>query len=128
MPVKVSSGEKNIQVADWGTRILKTSIFALVFLIPLFFMPLSYGLGDFNKQVLLIILSCIGVCGWMLKTFISSKFTLRMHPIHLGVGALVVASGLSAIFSVSGYRSFWGTSQVLAPAFVSVAVAQRWMI
>lgn len=44
-----------------------------------------------------------------------------MHPIHIGVGALVLASGLSAIFSVSGYGSFWGTSQVLAPAFVSVA-------
>jgi len=113
--------KENPSIIAWCDKILKTSMYVLVFLLPLFFGPWSYQVGDLNKLALLVILSFLGLAAWVAKTLFSGKLILRLSPIHITMGALVVVCGLSTFFSAARYGSFWGAGQVFAPSFVCVA-------
>ena len=58
-------------------KISKISIYLLVFLLPLFFLPWTVSVLDFNKQLLLILLVFISLLCWLLKSLQEGKINLN---------------------------------------------------
>ena len=98
-----------LRVCDFIT---KYSIYALIFLVPVFFLPWTTDVLNFNKQALLLLLVFISFFALMLKTLISGKFELNISKTHIVVGVLFVVYLFATLFSVDKYGSFWGQSQI----------------
>ena len=89
-------------------KITKTSIYLLVFILPLFFLPWTANVLDFNKQALLIFLVFISLFSWLLKSLIEGKISLNFNLFNIPVLVFLVISGIGTFFSFYRYGSFWG--------------------
>ena len=101
------------------SKISKISIYLLVFLLPIFFLPFTTSVLDFNKQTLLIFLVFISLFCWLLKSLQEGKISLNFSIFNLSVVILFLVLGLSTIFSSWSYGSFWGWPLNVAPAFLT---------
>ena len=99
--------------------IIKYSVYAIIFLIPVLFLPWTADALDFNKQSVLVLLVFVALLSWMLKVLISGKLEINTTPMHIVVGALFVVYLLATIFSTYSYGSFWGWPQVISESLVS---------
>jgi len=106
-----------IKICD---RISKFSIFATIFLMPIFFLPWTADVLDFNKQTLLILLGFVALFAWMIKVLVLGKLELNFSKIHIVVGVLFLIYLLATIFSLNKYGSFWGWPQVTAESLLSL--------
>jgi len=106
-----------LKVCDW---VAKYSIYAAIFLTPLFFLPWTSEVLDFNKQALLIFLAVVSFFAWVLGVLISGKLELNIDKIHIFVGVLFLAYVLSTVFSVYRYGSFWGWPQITSESLLSI--------
>ena len=106
-----------LKVCDWFT---KYSIYAAIFLMPIFFLPWTADVLDFNKQALLILLGSIALFAWMLKVLISGKFELNISKMHIVIGVLFLIYLLTTLFSVNRYGSFWGWPQITAESMLTM--------
>lgn len=89
-------------------KISKVSIYLLVFLFPIFFLPWTVNVLDFNKQILLFILSFISFASWGIKVLIDKELKISFNLIFIVISLFLVSVGLSTIFSSWQYGSFWG--------------------
>ena len=91
------------------SRIIKVSIYLLVFLLPLFWLPFSFEVFEFNKQYLLFFLVSLGFWAWLAKMIISDKeIRWRRTPLDLPVLIFLGVAIFSAIFSVDKTSSLFG--------------------
>ncbi len=88
--------------------ISKVSIYFLVFLLPIFFLPWTANILDFNKQALLIILVFLSLFAYALKSLISGKVSFNLSGFHIVVILLFLVYLVSTILSLWPYGSFWG--------------------
>jgi len=90
-------------------RIIKYSIYLLVFLIPLWFLPFSFEQFEFNKQYLLCFLSSIAFFAWLSKMIlVNQEIKFRKTSLDLPILVFVATAILSTIFSVDKYSSILG--------------------
>ncbi len=92
-------------------KLIKISLYSLVFFTPLFFLPLTAWPVSLNKQVFLIFLALFSLILWLTKIIVSGELKLRHSKISLGVLLLLAVLGVSTLFSSSRLQSFWGMSQ-----------------
>ncbi len=89
--------------------IIKCSIYVLVFLIPIFFLPFSFEAFEFNKLYLLLFLTSLGFFAWLAKMVIYDKeLRLRRTPLDVFILIFLAVAVLSAIFSVDKISSVFG--------------------
>ncbi len=101
-------------------RISKLSIYLLVFLFPLFFLPWTSSVLNFNKQALLIFLVFISFFAAMIKILISGKLKISLTWLYIPlIISLLVLLG-STIFSLYSYGSFWGWPQSTDESFLTI--------
>jgi len=100
--------------------VTKNSIFALIFLVPLFFLPWTSDVLDFNKQAVLLVLVFLSLFASMLKILVSGRLELRKSVVHIVVGVLFIVYLLATIFSVYGRGSFWGQPQLASESMITV--------
>ncbi len=112
--------KKSSQVIEVCEKISKGSIFLLVFLLPLFFLPWTANVLDFNKQALLIILVSISMFAWVLKVLILGKFSFNLNWFHIPVVIFFLILLVSTIFSLWPYGSFWGWPQITSESLLSL--------
>lgn len=90
-------------------RIIKYNIYVLVFLLPLFWLPFSFEIFEYNKQYLLFFLSSLALFAWILKQVVYDKeIRCKKSPIDYLVLGFLFISLISAIFSVDKDSSFLG--------------------
>ncbi len=90
-------------------KIIKTSIYLLVFLLPLFFLPFSFEAFEFNKQYLLFFLVSAGLFSWIAKmVLVDKEIRFKRSPLDLFVLVFLFIAVLSAIFSVDKSSSLLG--------------------
>ncbi len=90
-------------------RIIKTSVYLLVFLIPLFFLPISFESFEFNKQYLLFFLVSLAFFAWLVKmVLVDKQIRFRWTPLAFFVLAFLVVAIISTIFSVDKSSSLFG--------------------
>lgn len=119
MATKLSSKEYPL-VTAWCDRVVRGALFALIFLIPIFFSPWSYGVGEFNKQALLIVLVFVALAAWIIKALVLGQFAFKPHAAHIGLAVLLAVGALSTFFSSAKSTGFWGTGQIAAQSLISV--------
>ena len=112
--------QKPFSVTHACDRIMKISIYTLVFLMPLFFAPWSSDILDFNKQALLIILIFIAAFSWIIKTLVSGTVTVNNNKINIAIGVLFLVYLVSTLFSIFKYGSFWGLPQPASESLISL--------
>ncbi len=108
------------QILRISHLVTKYSIYALVFLIPVFAVPFSPDALDFNKQALLVFLVFISLFAWMVNVLISGNIPININKVNIAMGMLFLVSLASTIFSVSRYGSFWGWPQIGSESLLSV--------
>lgn len=106
-----------LKICDW---VAKYSIYAVIFLMPLFFLPWTADVLDFNKQTLLVLLGFVALFAWMLKVLISGKFEINISKIHVVIGVVFLIYLLATFFSVNKYGSFWGWPQSSSESLLSL--------
>ena len=107
------------KVFDW---IIFGSIFAVFFLVPLFFTGrVSQGTG-FEKMILFYFLVLVGLVTWALKSLIEGEMNIKRTPLDIPLLAIVLFFGLSTLLSVSPIDSLVGSYGNPAKGFVAVLV------
>ncbi len=90
-------------------RIIKLSIYSLVFLTPLFLLPFSFEVYEFSKQYLILFLVSIGFIAWLAKMiFINKEIRFRKTPLNILVFVFLLISIISAFFSIDKNSSLFG--------------------
>lgn len=100
--------------------ISKYSIYVLVFLLPILFLPWTSDMLDFNKQTLLVLLVSIALFSWIIKVLVSGKFSANLNKTHIAVLVLFLVSLVSTLFSLDKYGSFWGWPRVTSESLLSL--------
>ncbi len=112
----------------WGVagsvydRIVQVIIYASVVLLPLFYLPWTTGLLEYNKQLLVLIVASVGVVAWLLGVVVSGKLSIRTSPMDKGVLAVFIASAIATAFSLDKGKSLFGFGYSLSDALLSVTV------
>ena len=90
-------------------KIIKWSIYLLVFFLPIFFLPFSFEAFEFNKQYLLFFLVSLAFLAWLTKmVLVDKEIKFKRSPLDLFVLAFLFVAVLSAIFSVDKGSSLFG--------------------
>lgn len=101
-------------------KVSKISIYVLVFLLPILFLPWTANVLDFNKQAALILLVFISIFAWMLKILISGKASFNFSLVHTPVIVLFLVYAVSTVFSLWRYGSFWGWPGLTSESLISL--------
>ncbi len=89
-------------------KIIKYSLYSLVFLVPIFFLPFTNFPVAQNKQTLLAGFCFFIIILWAVKVFSSGKISFIWNKITFAVFLLLLALGISTFLSGSKIQSFWG--------------------
>lgn len=93
------------KIIDW---VVKFSIYATVFFIPLFFLPIVPSALELNKQFLLVILAGIGFLAWVGKMAWLNEIRFKKNFILIPALTFVGILALSSFFSAYSAKSIWG--------------------
>jgi len=118
-PLKFSRGPTE-QVIKVSEKIYKIIIYLLVFLVPIFFSPLTVDPLDFQKQFLFFILIFLALLFWSIKVFLSGRVEINFNFLNIPVLIFLLIYGLSTIFSSFPYGSFWGWPLNISQGFLTL--------
>lgn len=95
-------------------RALEISWLATIFLIPLFFNPLSHNLFYLNKalllQFLVISMLAFSVADWMRSSYHGLKWqSIVSSPLHLSILVFGLLAIVATVASITPAISFWGS-------------------
>lgn len=83
----------------------KISLYLLIFLFPLFFLPFTQNILSFPKQLLLLLLGSLSLIGWTMKQIINGNFLIRKNNfLYFSSFILFLSFLISSIFSLWGMR------------------------
>lgn len=102
------------------SRLSRWFLLAGVLLLPVFFLPWSTSVLEFNKQILLLVLAGGSLILWLLHVVVSGQLSWRYNPLDKGVAAFLLAIALSTIFSLARFKSLFGLTGSLSDALVTV--------
>ncbi|OHA63242.1 MAG: hypothetical protein A2842_00405 [Candidatus Wildermuthbacteria bacterium RIFCSPHIGHO2_01_FULL_48_25] len=98
----------------------KWSLYLLVFLIPLWFLPFTQDILNFQKQVLLAVLVFLALIAFLARTVNAGELGIRLTWLHVPVLGVVLVMGISTLFSQWKYGSFWGWPLDVTDNFLTV--------
>jgi len=108
--------ERLAEKTNFYSRALEVFWLAVIFLVPLFFNPLSHQAYYLNKalllQLLVFIMLALTVAGWIYNRSGLQRFSLKRvarYPLRLAIVLFGLLSGLSTIASITPSVSFWGS-------------------
>ncbi len=101
---------KKINYSNLLSFLIKASVYSLVFLIPLFWLPFSFEAFEFNKQYLLIFLTSFAFFIWLLREVTREKTIKIIKSLfYIFIFLFLLSALLSIIFSVDKTSSLFGT-------------------
>ncbi len=115
-----SAAADRSKVAGAFDAIITTSIAAFFFGLPIFFVGLTSQGIVFEKQMYFYFWLLIGLVAWVSKGVMIGEMRIRRTPIDIPVLIFVAVYGLSTLFSVDRWESFWGSFGDPSRGFLSV--------
>ena len=89
--------------------VIKYSIYILVFLMPLFWLPWTIEAYEFNKQYLLFFLTGLALLAWLVKMIVvQRKIVFRRTPLDIWILLFMLMTVLSTVFSIDKISSWLG--------------------
>ncbi|HUO75742.1 MAG TPA: tetratricopeptide repeat protein [Candidatus Paceibacterota bacterium] len=101
-------------------KIVQGLLYVVVFLIPLFYLPWTSSVLEYNKQLLLVVVASIGLIVWLLGVVVTGKLNTRPTPVDKGILGVLAATIVATIFSMARMKSVFGLSTSLSSSLVSV--------
>ncbi len=102
-------------------KIVKVSIYLLVFLLPLFWLSSSVEVFEFNKTYLLFFLVSIGFLAWLTgMIFKEKKIRFKKGPLDIFVLVFLLVMILNAVFSVDKTSSIFGFYGRIWPNLIGI--------
>lgn len=102
-------------------KIINFSIYALVFLIPFFFLPFSAEIVEFNKLYLLIALAALGFFAWIYKMLFQEKTVkIRAGKGDLAILIFLILTVASVFFAKDKITAIWGENTRFWPSLIGV--------
>jgi tetratricopeptide (TPR) repeat protein len=98
----------------------KIILYFLLFLIPIFFLPFTQNILDYQKQFLLIFLISLSLICQIIKFLIEGKISFNFHPLHFLIFLIILIFGLSTLFSKSKAESFFGFPLMISQSFLTL--------
>jgi len=95
-------------------------IYVLVFLLPLWFLPVTINSVEFNKQVLLVFLVVVTFILWLIKILNQGEIRWKGSILNILLGVFLVIYVLATIFSQRAYGSLVGWSTHLSGSLINV--------
>jgi len=89
-------------------KISKIISVVLIFLVPIFFLPITSEFYSFNKLTLIVIATIILLVLWGIKTIKGERLEIIKSPVDKSLLALLAVLILSTIFSISKTDSIFG--------------------
>lgn len=114
---------QGVQVGTSGgvfSRVINYGVVALAVLLPLFFLPLTYELREFNKQSLLIFAVLVMSAAWVIRILTLRKVQWRKTSLDYVILAYGFIYLLSTLFSVDKASSFLGYYGRFSGSFLTV--------
>lgn len=111
--------KKTVVILD---KLVMVSIFMLFAGLPLFFLNLTYQGINFEKQYYFYLWTFIGLVAWGAKSIVVGSLTIRRTPLDLVLLSFLIVCGVSTIFSIDRYHSFFGFFSNPTQGFVSVLI------
>jgi tetratricopeptide (TPR) repeat protein len=109
-----------MQVQILFDRLNKISIYCLVFLFPIFFLPLTENYIEQSKHLLFIFLVILSLIGYLGKSLASGFLEINLSkPIIISLVVLFLFYLTSSVFSSWSYLSFLGLGYDFYDNFVS---------
>src|SRR3989344_2396348 len=102
--------------------IVRWALMVGVFLTPLLFLPWTTSFLELNKGLLLIAVAGTGLIAWLLALVSSGRFSWRPNVFDKGVLAILGATIVATIFSISRFNSLLGTVNNLASSLMMICV------
>lgn len=100
--------EKNSAKNTFWLKLGRFFLFLLIFLLPLFFLPTTIYPVDANKQFLAVFLVSASLLCYLANSYFTRKIIYAKSILVFAAVFFVIASGLSALFSVSPNNSLYG--------------------
>ena len=97
-------------------------LYAVVFLLPLWFLPFTQNVLLYQKQTLLVVLVFLGLVAWLAKIVNQGEIRLRMSFLYIPVALLLLSVGISTLLSKWAFGSFWGWPLSLTDNFLTLLV------
>ncbi|MBI5732092.1 MAG: tetratricopeptide repeat protein [Candidatus Magasanikbacteria bacterium] len=97
-------------------------IYCLVFLTPLFFLPLTIEPLELNKYFLLYLFIFLAVLCWVSRGVLRKTFEFRRTPLDIPLLILWLAALVSSIVSKDRFVSFFGDFSLLNLSFLNLTV------
>jgi len=88
--------------------IIKYCVYAVVFLMPIFFLPFTYEMVEYNKQVLLWMFAGVVLLAWLLKIAKEKTIVFKKSWVNSAVLIFICVNILVLVFSKNIYTSLWG--------------------
>ncbi len=100
-------------------KIIRWLVYAAALITPLWFLPFTADTTEFNKQVLLILVSGLGLVLYLVDVIKNGVFRYKKSSLYLPIIGLVLASLMSVFFSVSKSTSLFGLANSRSSSFIS---------
>lgn len=95
---------------------------ALLFLTPVFFIPVTFEYFEFNKQMLLWLGTGAALVLWGTRSIVVDKrLVYKRTPLDVPIAIVIAVWGLATAVSVDPYASWFGTYGRFADAFLGTA-------
>jgi tetratricopeptide (TPR) repeat protein len=89
--------------------VIKFSLYSLIFLMPLFWLPWTIEAFELNKLYLLVFLVALAFLAWLVKMVtVRKRFVFYRTPLDIWILVFMTVSVLTAIFSVDKISSWLG--------------------
>src|SRR3989338_8327761 len=110
-----------MQSANLLEGVRKVSLYLVLVLIPLWFLPLTQDALVYQKQALLVVLVFLSLLTWLGRAVQQGEVSLRLTWLYLPIALVVGTVGVSTMFSLWKYGSFWGFPLNIADSFLTIA-------
>src|SRR3989338_5934640 len=117
--------EVNLHVDTSGSspifvKIIRWLVYVAAFMTPLFFLPFTADVLEFNKQVLLVVVAGAGLLLYLVDIIRTGNIKYRGSIFYVPVLVLVVAAIVSVVFSVHRGASLFGLGEGRADSLISL--------
>jgi len=99
---------------------VKKIIYVLVFLIPLWFLPLTINAVEFNKQALMVLLIVVALILWSVKILNRGEIKWKKNLLNIVFLIFALICIISTILSIRSYGSLVGWSDHLNSSLVNI--------
>ncbi|MBI4437545.1 tetratricopeptide repeat protein [Candidatus Uhrbacteria bacterium] len=122
MPTVFSTGGRARAMQSLFAQVTSWATYLLFFLVPIFFLPWTSSILEVNKQMLLVILTVLGLVAWLGQMVLEKRLTFKAGWLNVVPAALLLVLLVSSVLSLSGYQTWVGQATQEYTSFLSSAM------